>query len=201
MHGMAAHLHTIMRVIAGVHRGRRLIGPTGQAIRPTADRVKEALFSILGERTPGSRFLDLYAGTGAIGIEALSRGAAHVTFVEANRQALRLLQTNLDTCGLAPSAQISRCRVEQFFRRGQAMIVPYDIIFCDPPYEITADIITRMDSWDQSWLSGDGVLVVEHARTLTLPQAVGTFRHVRRYDYGDTALTVWRVGSKDVRPS
>ena len=74
-----------MRVIAGVHRGRRLLGPRGQAIRPTSDRVKEALFSILGERTTGARVLDLYAGTGSIGIEALSRGAAHVTFVEAER--------------------------------------------------------------------------------------------------------------------
>ena len=95
-----------MRVIAGLHRGRRLLGPRGQAIRPTSDRVKEALFSILGERTTGARVLDLYAGTGSIGIEALSRGAAHVTFVEADREALRLVHSNLQQCGLEESANI-----------------------------------------------------------------------------------------------
>ena len=112
-----------MRVIAGVHRGRRLLGPSGQAIRPTSDRVKEALFSILGERTTGARVLDLYAGTGSIGSEALSRGAAHVTFVEADRTALRLVQSNLQHCGLEPSASICACQVSQFFRRTIQFIV------------------------------------------------------------------------------
>ena len=95
-----------MRVIAGLHRGRRLLGPRGQAIRPTSDRVKEALFSILGERTTGARVLDLYAGTGSIGIEALSRGASHVTFVETDREALRLVRSNLQQCGMEAVANI-----------------------------------------------------------------------------------------------
>ena len=104
-----------MRVIAGVHRGRRLLGPKGQAIRPTSDRVKEALFSILGDRTMGARVLDLYAGTGSIGIEALSRGAAHVTFVETDRVALRLVQANLQQCGFEAATRICACEVSHFF--------------------------------------------------------------------------------------
>jgi 16S rRNA (guanine(966)-N(2))-methyltransferase RsmD len=190
-----------MRVIAGVHRGRRLIGPTGQAIRPTADRVREALFSILGQRTPGARLLDLYAGTGAIGIEALSRGAAHVTFVEANRQALRLLHRNLAACGMEQQTRVCASRVEDFFRRNQPTSGPYDIIFCDPPYDVTIDLMTSIQTWDTGWFADDGIVVVEHARKAAIPPTLGWLMPGRRYDYGDTALTVWRVGSKDAPPS
>jgi len=98
-----------MRIIAGTQKGRRLHGPKGPGLRPTADRVKEALFSILGSRVAGSRFLDLYAGTGAIGIEALSRGAQHVTFVETNLTALRVLRANIAQCKLEASAEIQTC--------------------------------------------------------------------------------------------
>ena len=87
-----------MRVIAGSHRGRRLSGPQGTALRPTSDKVREALFSILGTHMSGGRFLDLYAGTGAVGIEALSRGASAVTFVESDPRAVQLMQRNLQTC-------------------------------------------------------------------------------------------------------
>jgi 16S rRNA (guanine(966)-N(2))-methyltransferase RsmD len=95
-----------MRVIAGSHRGRRLCGPQGTALRPTSDKVREALFSILGTQVSGSRFLDLYAGTGAVGIEALSRGASSVTFVESDPKAVQLLRKNLQTCQLLDSAQV-----------------------------------------------------------------------------------------------
>lgn len=97
-----------MRVIAGSHRGRRLCGPQGATLRPTSDKVREALFSILGSRVPGSRFLDLYAGSGAVGIEALSRGAVLATFVESSPEAVRLLRKNLTACRLTDPADVDR---------------------------------------------------------------------------------------------
>ncbi|MBX3234703.1 MAG: 16S rRNA (guanine(966)-N(2))-methyltransferase RsmD [Nitrospiraceae bacterium] len=190
-----------MRIIAGVHRGRRLQGPTGQAIRPTSDRVKEALFSILGQRTPDARVLDLYAGTGAIGIEALSRGATHVTFVEQDRQALRLLEANLRTCGMESHAQVCTCRVEQFFRRGTQWAGPYDIVFCDPPYDLVPDLIELMNAWEAGWFTEQAVVVLEHARKTMLPQMIGPLTQGKRYDYGDTALTLFHVGRQEPRPS
>ncbi|MDR4480814.1 MAG: 16S rRNA (guanine(966)-N(2))-methyltransferase RsmD [Nitrospira sp.] len=189
-----------MRVIAGLHRGRRLLGPRGQAIRPTSDRVKEALFSILGERTTGARVLDLYAGTGSIGIEALSRGAAHVTFVEADREALRLIQSNLRQCGLELSADVCACPVSQFFRRGTQRSGPYDIVFCDPPYQLTPELIELTKRWDAGWLTGDAVLILEHGRKAEIPSALGPLAQIKRYDYGDTVLTRFHVSPKDAHP-
>ena len=182
-----------MRIIAGVHRGRRLLGPRGQAIRPTSDRVKEALFSILGERTMGARVLDLYAGTGSIGIEALSRGAAHVTFVEANREALRLMQANLQQCGLQQSASICPVEVSRFVPRGNHGSGPYNIVFCDPPYQLTPKLIALIQEWDRGWLADDAVVILEHGRKAEIPSTMGPLVQVKRYDYGDTALTRFQV--------
>ena len=190
-----------MRVIAGVHRGRRLLGPSGQAIRPTSDRVKEALFSILGERTTGARVLDLYAGTGSIGIEALSRGAAHVTFVEADRTALRLVRSNLQQCGLEPSANICACQVSQFFHRTTHWSGPYNIVFCDPPYQLTPDLIALANEWDRRWFADDAVVILEHGRKAQIPATLGPLSQVKRYDYGDTALTRYQLTEKEAQPS
>ena len=101
-----------MRVIAGSHRGRRLSGPEGTALRPTSDKVRQAIFSILGTQVFGSRFLDLYAGTGAVGIEALSRGATSVTFVESDPKAVQLLQKNLRACQLLDRVQVRLGKTE-----------------------------------------------------------------------------------------
>ena len=149
-----------------------MLGPRGQAIRPTSDRVKEALFSILGERTTGARVLDLYAGTGSIGIEALSRGAAHVTFVEADREALRLVHSNLQQCGLEQAANICACQVRQFFRRGTQWSGPYDIVFCDPPYQLTPELIAMAGEWKAGWLADDAVVIIEHGRKADLPSVL-----------------------------
>ncbi len=190
-----------MRVIAGLHRGRRLLGPKGQVIRPTSDRVKEALFSILGERILGARVLDLYAGTGSIGIEALSRGAAHVTFVEADRDALRLVQSNLRQCGLELSANICACQVSQFFRRGTQWSGPYDIVFCDPPYHLTAEFIHLAAGWPAGWLADHAILILEHGRKADIPAVLGPLSLVKRYDYGDTALTRFHLTPGELHPA
>ena len=169
-----------MRVIAGLHRGRRLLGPRGQAIRPTSDRVKEALFSILGERIVGARVLDLYAGTGSIGIEALSRGATHVTFVEADRVALRLVQSNLRQCGLEQSANVCACQVNQFFRRGTQWAGPYDVVFCDPPYDlrICNQVLRVLDA--EHFLTDGGIFIAEHDEREVVVDVEGWERQASR---------------------
>jgi len=140
--------------------------------------------------------LDLYAGTGSIGIEALSRGAAHVTFVETDRQALRLVNSNLEQCGLQQSAQVCACQVSQFFRRATQCSGPYDIVFCDPPYQLTPEVIAMAQKWDAGWLADDAVLILEHGKNAEIPQTLGPLSQVKRYDYGDTALTRFHVTPK-----
>lgn len=190
-----------MRVIAGLQKGRRLVGPQGTGLRPTADRVKEALFAILGARVEGARFLDLYAGTGAIGIEALSRGARWVTFVESNASALRILRANLDRCGLGGSADIQTCRAGAFLRRGEAVGVPYEIVFADPPYH-TGTGATLLPSLDQAGIiTSESTVILERFTKLPLPSKVGRLTLVREYGYGDTTLSVFEVNVKGTSPA
>lgn len=123
-----------MRVIAGEARGRRLAAPEGRTTRPTSDRVRESLFAILQARTSGSRVLDLYAGSGALGVEALSRGAERATFVERDRRALAVIRKNLDVCGFAERATVlgmdAEAALSALARSGET----FDLVFCDPPY-------------------------------------------------------------------
>ncbi|MBM4119804.1 MAG: 16S rRNA (guanine(966)-N(2))-methyltransferase RsmD [Nitrospira sp.] len=186
-----------MRVIAGTQKGRRLHGPKGPDLRPTADRVKEALFSILGARVAGARFLDLFAGTGAIGIEALSRGAASVMFVESSPSAGRILKTNLAACGLEAKAHLYLSQAETFLRSQRAGAVAFDIIFADPPYQFdpTATlwpILSRTTA-----LAPGGLLVFEHATKLALPPAIPSLSLLRQYHYGDTTLSVFECTAQD----
>src|SRR6266705_1833246 len=164
-----------MRIIGGTTRGRRLSGPSGAAIRPTADQVKEALFNVLANRIVGARFLDLFAGTGNIGLEALSRGATQATFVESDPTACRLLEVNVRRCGFERVAEVRPVSVSRFLKhaRGPA----YDIVFLDPPYQ-TQDSQRVLPS-----LGGDaiihrhGVVVVEHLHKNHLVDPI-TNRHV-----------------------
>jgi 16S rRNA (guanine966-N2)-methyltransferase len=181
-----------MRVIAGTHRGRRLQGPQGLALRPTSDRVREALFSILGNRLPGCRFLDLYAGTGAIGIEAISRGAQHVTCVESNEQANRLLHLNMSDCGMSAHMTILHQTVKRFLSQPDRWSSPFDIIFADPPYDCVSECMALLDTVDAGRLLGiDSWLVIEHGFKTTLPILVAGAAFQRRYRYGDTALSLF----------
>ena len=181
-----------MRVIAGTHRGRRLRGPRGSTLRPTSDRVREALFSILGNRLPLSRFLDLYAGTGAVGIEALSRGARHVTSVESSAGALQLLRRNVSECGMAHKMTIRAQTVKQFLCRPDQWSGPYDIVFADPPYTLVHELESLFDDDTiHHLLADDSWVVVEHAEKTTLPAQLGRNAFIRRYSYGGTALTVY----------
>ncbi len=126
-----------MRVIAGMHKGRALKAPTWDGLRPTSDRLRETLFNVLAPRVAGARVLDVYAGTGALGIEALSRGAAHATFVESDRRAQALIVDNLERCGISGGYAIIRASAGRAVVdvRRSASFVPFDIVLLDPPYD------------------------------------------------------------------
>ncbi|MBI3807437.1 MAG: 16S rRNA (guanine(966)-N(2))-methyltransferase RsmD [Nitrospirae bacterium] len=180
-----------MRVISGSHRGRRLSGPQGTALRPTSDKVREALFSILGSQVSGSRFLDLYAGTGAVGIEALSRGAATVTFVESDPKALQLLQKNLRTCQLLDRAQVCVGQAAAFLDRKDWWGGPYDVLFADPPYAALDELNILIHAWRPGLLSEHAAVVIEQDSRNELPASIDHATLVRRYLYGDTALYLY----------
>ena len=182
-----------MRVIAGSHRGRKLSGPQGTALRPTSDKVREAIFSILGAHVPGGRFLDLYAGTGAVGIEALSRGAAAVTFVESDPTAVQLLQKNLQTCQLRNHAQIHVGQTSAFLQRNDWWGGPYDVLFADPPYAALDEVDILIHAWKPGLLSEHAAMMIEQDSRATLPASIDHATLLRRYQYGDTALYLYGV--------
>jgi 16S rRNA (guanine(966)-N(2))-methyltransferase RsmD len=184
-----------MRVIAGSHRGRKLSGPKGTALRPTSDKVREAIFSILGAQVPGGRFLDLYAGTGAVGIEALSRGAAVVTFVESDPTAVQLLQKNLQTCQLVNHAQIHVGRTSAFLDRKDRWDGPYDVLFADPPYAALDEIDILIHAWKPGLLSEHAAVMIEQDSRAALPASIDHATLIRRYQYGDTALYLYSVST------
>ncbi len=182
-----------MRVIAGSHRGRRLSGPQGTALRPSSDKVREALFSILGSRVPDSRFLDLYAGTGAVGIEALSRGATTATFIEGHPATVTLLQKNLQTCGLTDRAQVRIGRTDVFLKRPEWWDGPYDIVFADPPYTAADELALLSHLWKPGLISEQAVLIIEQASRTACPPTLDHATLIRRYEYGDTALGLYSL--------
>jgi 16S rRNA (guanine966-N2)-methyltransferase len=174
-----------MRVIAGTARGVPLRAPRDTATRPVTDRVKETLFGILGQRVPDARVLDLYAGSGALGIEALSRGAAHATFVERGRDALAAVRHNLERTGLAGEASVHGGDVLRFLNGAQGM-APFDLAFLDPPYAERA-ILAPLERL-VPLLSPDAGVVVKHFwRTpVPVPDGMAVWRERR---FGETALT------------
>ncbi|HNR29815.1 MAG TPA: 16S rRNA (guanine(966)-N(2))-methyltransferase RsmD [Candidatus Hydrogenedentes bacterium] len=178
-----------MRVIAGRARGVRLEEPGDLAIRPTLDRVREALFSILGPRLPRAHFLDLFAGTGANGIEAISRGAASATFVDSHPRAVALIRRNLAKAGLHTDGRVLLLSVPEelpLIRRGDTR---YDIVFADPPHAFNdfAGLLDGLAAGDL--LAAQGVVVLEHDPRAAAPDAVGGLSRYRMARYGRTALS------------
>lgn len=189
-----------MRIIAGIAKGMTLAVPrTG--VRPTADRIREAIFSSLGERVPGARVLDVFAGTGAIGLEAASRGAGSVMFVENARTALECLEQNLDkfkrnrevTCAFS----VARVAVEAEIRKLVAAGETFSLVFADPPYGEAAQALLR-DERLPRLLASDGLLVLESAKREALA-VCQPWELVRESTYGDTQVSQLRrsAGSVD----
>lgn len=186
------------RVVAGTLGGRRLRVPRGRTTRPTTDRVREALFSTLGDRVVGAVVLDLYAGSGALGIEAASRGAAHITFVERDRRVARVLRENLSALGVRATvhvADVPRCVRDLEEVPPPA---PFDVVLCDPPYQTPAeDVEAVLAALARSrHVARDAVLVVErdrHGQALQPPSAALVVTATR--SYGDTVLYYLQRGS------
>ena len=172
-----------MRVIAGTARGVPLTAPRGDATRPITDRVKETLFAILGDRVPDARVLDLYAGSGAIGIEALSRGAEQVDFVERDRNAVKALRSNLDRTRLEERASVHELEVERFLASTNG---EWDVVVIDPPYEVRA-IVAPLRALVPHVAPGASVAIKHFWRTET-PEVEG-LAIIRQRRFGETMLT------------
>ncbi len=177
----------LVRVIAGVAKGRRLRAPPGSGTRPLTDRAKEGLFSSLGERVVGARILDLFAGSGSLGIEALSRGAADATFVEKARGAAGLIRKNLDMTLL--DGEVICGKVEQFLRSAQG---GFDLVFVDPPYDLSLALVEDVLSGTAELLGDGGMMVLHRRAGEEAPPAPGGTVLVDERRYGDTRL--WLYG-------
>ncbi len=187
-----------MRVITGTAKGRRLKSLKGMETRPTMDRTKESLFNIISERIPGCRFLDLYAGTGAIGIEAVSRGADKAVFIEKNPRAVKIIRDNLELTGLSGRAEIFCTDADNAVLMLTRKKELFDIIYLDPPYgreliRKSIDLICR-----NMILRSGGLIITESGKLDLLPERISCFRMFRQQKYGDTMLSFFRMESGEL---
>ena len=176
-----------LRIIAGSLKGRRLDTPTWDGLRPTSDRLRETLFNVVAARVGEARVLDGFAGTGAVGIEALSRGAAHVTLVESDPRAIRLVERNLDHCAVTDRYAIIRARFVDAARRLQSG--SFELIFLDPPYG--PDVIVSSLEAAAPLVAPGGLLILEHARRDAAPARAGSLAKTRDLMSGDSALSLY----------
>lgn len=179
-----------MRIIAGLYKGRNLKSPPSMHVRPTSDRLRETLFNIIAPRIQETRFLDLCAGSGAVGIEALSRGASHATFVDRSRRSCKLIEANVELCRISDEEQEIYCfEANEFLRQAEDS---WDIIYFDPPYKDdylkTLEIVGSKDV-----LTNDGLLIVEHHHKNALPETVGNLQRTRVVKQGDSSLSFYAL--------
>ena len=188
-----------MRVVAGRQKGRRLKEPEGKNLRPTSARVREALLSILTHRTRGAHVLDLYAGTGALGFEALSRGASRVVFVDNHVASSRILRENVTRCGHEERCVVVTQDVETFLDTPPSFGEPpaFDIIFADPPYH-TTDLARLLERLSLSGtIASQGVVVLEHFFKRAVPSRIGALTQTRQSRYGDAVLTFYQRSAEE----
>lgn len=176
-----------MRVITGIARGKKLITLEGNDVRPTTDMVKEAIFSIVQFEVAGAKVLDLFAGSGQLGIEALSRGASLAVFVDSSTDSVKVVRENLKNTGLAQNSRV--VAMDSFAYLGGCKD-KFDIVFVDPPY--SKDIITQILPKVVEKVNGNGIIVCEHDKKDELLEEVGDFCRFRTYNYGRIALTTYR---------
>ncbi len=179
-----------MRIISGTSRGRRLSAVKGLSLRPTSDKVKESIFNILGEGVDGKAVLDLFAGTGSLGIEALSRGAKKTVFVERSREALRAIQKNLFQCGFSKQAEIIPKEVNRAIGMLEARKESFDVILMDPPYEKGWVLRTLVKLNRHNIYHEGSLLVIEHSRRESLPDKTGRWIMMKQRAMGDTIISI-----------
>jgi len=182
-----------MRVIAGTYRSRALVAPRGLRTRPTGDRLRETLFNILAPRLEGSRFVDLYAGTGAVGIEAISRGAEHVWFAENAEPTLASLRQNLVALKISRDFTLEDRGVGALLQRLGKLPKPVDIVYLDPPYEAEDEYSGTLNFFGslrgRAILSEDALVIAEHSSKSKLAMRYGALEHTRLLKQGDAALS------------
>lgn len=180
-----------MRVIAGTKKGLTLQAVPGKHTRPTSDKVKESIFNMVGPFFDGGWALDLYAGTGGLGIEALSRGMEHVIFVDARRQAMQVVRNNLKAVKLQKQAETYINDANRALRAMKKRELQFDLIFLDPPYK-EQKIVEQLEMMEQfHLLRPEATFVVEHDAALALPEQIGNIICDKQVTYGDTGITLF----------
>ncbi len=176
-----------MRVITGSARGMSLKTLEGITTRPTSEKVKEAVFSAVQFEIEGARVLDLFAGSGQLGIEALSRGAKSAVFVDSDKNAVKIIQANIEKTGFSEKSQVYPRDCFSFLGANREL---FDIVFLDPPY--AAGILTEAIEKVSGFVDTKGIVICEHSRDDTLPEESGGLKKYREYKYGKTAVTIYR---------
>lgn len=180
-----------MRIITGTAKGTKLAAPKGFDVRPTADRVKESLFNILGDAVIEAKVIDMFAGTGNLGLEAVSRGAYSATFVEQNLNSIRFIRQNAERTKLTEKVKIIHSDVLNFLGRSHNEL--YDIVFCDPPYNkgFLQAVLSRIDN--MNFLAKKGLIIFEHAKHEIVPDNLTNLELVRSQQYGETIISFFRL--------
>lgn len=178
-----------MRIITGKARGLKLTVPKNMDVRPTADRVKESLFNIIGTKIIGARVLDMFAGTGNLGLESWSRGAAAVTFVDESRESLRLVQSNIVKCRAEADVQVLKGSAVNIIEHLHHQGLKFDFAFCDPPYNKgwVQKVLQKMEHFQV--LEDGGYLIIEHSKHDEIGVLAACFELVRQEHYGETLLS------------
>ena len=180
-----------MRVIAGIYKGRRLKTLEGMHVRPTSDRLRETVFNVLAPRIEGARFIDICAGSGAVGIEAVSRGAASVTFIESSRKAAALINENLRSLGIIDDVRVINRDALAALKHLAQRESQFDLCYFDPPYDSEIHYPVLWQIAKQNLLAEDGIVIVEHRRQLPLSPSYDRLRPYREIVQGETSLTFY----------
>ncbi|GIP52157.1 MULTISPECIES: 16S rRNA (guanine(966)-N(2))-methyltransferase RsmD [Paenibacillus] len=189
-----------MRVISGSARGRTLKAVPGMGTRPTTDKVKEALFSMIGPYFDGGAVLDLFAGTGGLGIEALSRGMDKAVFVDLEYKSIEVVRSNLKAAGLEDKAEVYKNDAERALKALAKREAAFDLVFLDPPYRLkhVDKLMETMDSL--KLLKPEATIVVEYDSSFEYPDSFGPFKEVRKAKYGEAAVSVYNYEQQESSP-
>lgn len=190
-----------MRVISGSARGRTLKAVPGMGTRPTTDKVKEAVFSMIGPYFEGGHVLDLFAGTGGLGIEALSRGMDRAVFIDLEYKSIEIIRANLKTTGLENQAEVYKNDAERALKALAKRGASFDLVFLDPPYRLKHGdkLMEMMDS--MGLLNSGATIMLEYESDYTYPERLGSFIELRKAQYGETAVSIYSYEREDtVRP-
>lgn len=186
-----------MRVIAGLLKGRRLERIDTSDIRPTSDMVKESLFSILSDKVINCSFLDLFAGSGSIGIEAYSRGADEVVFIDSSSESIKVLKRNLNKTDLKEGIEVYNTEYSNAINKLGSRSRKFDIIFIDPPYNKCIPVEAMKKIYENNVLHNNGIIVVEHDIRDSMPEKVNSFILYKRKKYGNTQLSFYMSNEDD----